>query len=94
MIDYWRGARQFVRVRPNRQGRSQLESVRLLLGLREGRVVCWSADGGEEIVNLTAIAQACEAEAQARQAAEAALAEAQARIRALEAQPRRNGSQQ
>jgi Uma2 family endonuclease len=94
VVGYRRGARRFLRMRPDRQGRLFLEAVRLLLGLQEERAVCWDADSGEEIGGLTAMAQARDAEVQARRAAEAALAEAQARLRALEAQLRRNGSQQ
>ena len=60
-------------------------------GLRDERAVCWDADTGEEIGDLSAMVQARDAEAQARQAAEAALAEAQARIRELEARVRRGG---
>lgn len=87
LIGYRRGARKYVRMRPLRQGRLLLEPVRLWLGLRDERAVCWDADTGEEILNLTATTQA-------RAAAEAALAEALARIRELEEQRRRNGSQQ
>lgn len=86
-IAYRRGARKYLRLRPDRQGRLLLEPVRLLIGLRENRAVCWDADSGEEIGNLTAMAQA-------RQAAESALAEAQARIRVLEAQLRRQAKPQ
>ncbi|HTT85372.1 MAG TPA: Uma2 family endonuclease [Rhizomicrobium sp.] len=115
LVGYRRGARKYLRMRPDRQGRLLLAPVRLLLGLREERVVCWDGDSGEEIGNLTDMAQARnvaeaaldaeaqarqaaeanrDAEAQAREAAEAALAEAQARIRALEAQLRREANQQ
>lgn len=101
VIGYRRGARKYLRMRPDRQGRLLLEPVRLLLGLRDERAVCWNADTGEAIGGLIAMAQARDAteaaradEARAREAAEAALAEAQARLRALEAQLRRNGSQQ
>jgi Uma2 family endonuclease len=87
LIGYRRGARKYLRMRPTAQGRLLLEPVRLSLGLRDERAVCWDADSGEEIGDLTAMAQA-------RRAAEAALAEAQERLRALEAQLRRNGSQQ
>lgn len=82
LIGYRRGARKYVRLRADRQGRLLLPPVRLLLGLREERVVCWDADSGEEIGDLTAMAQA-------RDAAASALADAQARIRELEAQLRR-----
>ena len=94
VVGYRRGARKYLGMRSDRQGRLLLEPVRLLLGLKDERAVCWDADSGEEIGGFAAMAQAREAEAQARRAAEAALAEAQARLRALEAQLRRNGSQQ
>ena len=93
-IGYRRGARKFLHIRPDRQDRLLIEPVRLLLGLRDERAVCWDADRGEEIGGFAAMAQAREAETQARRDAEAALAEAQARLRALEAQLRRNGSEQ
>ncbi|MHB1424709.1 MAG: Uma2 family endonuclease [Gemmataceae bacterium] len=66
-IDYRRGARNYLRMRPDRQGRLLLTPVRLLLGLREERVVCWDADNGEEIGNLTATAQALRAAQDARE---------------------------
>jgi Uma2 family endonuclease len=80
LIGYRRGARKYLRMCPDGQGRLLLEPVRLLLGLRDERVVCWDADAGQEIGDLTATAQA--------------LREAQARIRALEAQLRREAGQQ
>jgi Uma2 family endonuclease len=83
VIGYRRGARKYLRMRLDRQGR-----------LQDERAVCWDADSGEEVGGFAAMAQARQAEAQARRAAEAALAEAQARLRALEAQLRRNGNQQ
>jgi colicin import membrane protein len=108
LIGYRRGARKYLRMRPDRQGRLLLPPVRLLVGLREERVVCWDAGSGEEIGNLTAMVQARDAaeaarqnaeaarnaEAQAREVTEAALAEAQTRIRELEAQLHRNANQQ
>ncbi len=87
VVGYRRGARKYLRLRSDRRGRLLLEPVRLLLGLKDERVACWDADSGEEVGDL-------KTQAQARQAAEAALAEAQARLRALEAQLRRNGSRQ
>jgi Uma2 family endonuclease len=99
VIGYRRGARKYLRLRSDRQGRLLLEPVRLLLGLKDERAKCWDADSEEEIGDLVAMAQARDAteaaraaEARAREAAEAALAEAQARLRELEAQLRRNGS--
>ena len=87
VIGYRGGTRKYLRMRPDRQGRLLLEPVRLLLGFQDERVVCWDADTGKEIGDFTAATQA-------RDAAEAALAEAQARLRALEAQLRHNGSLQ
>jgi colicin import membrane protein len=94
LICYRRGPRKYGRIRPDAQGRVLLKPLRLLVGLRDERVVCWDADMGEEIGDLTAMAQARDAEAQARQAeaqarhvAEAAL-DAEARARQAEAQAR------
>jgi Uma2 family endonuclease len=95
LVGYRRGVRKYAHLPLDDQGRLPLEPVRLLMGLRDEKVVCWDADTGEEIQNFTAMAQARQAaetaltsEAQARQAAEAALAAAQARIRELEARER------
>lgn len=87
LIGYRRGARKYLPLRPNRQGRLLLEPVRLLVGLRDERVVCWDADVGKEIGDFIATAEARDdaeagraAEAQARRAAEAqGQADAQAR---------------
>lgn len=84
IVGYRRGARKYVAMPLDGQGRLLLEPVRLLMGLRDEKVVCWDADTGEEISNFTAMAQA-------RQAAEAALAEALARLRELEARGRNGG---
>ncbi len=96
LIGYRRGARKYVRLRLDAQGRLLLTPARLWLGLRDERAVCWDADTEEEIGDLTTAIQtlraaqaAREAETQARRAAEEALAAAQARIRELEAQARR-----
>lgn len=108
LIGYRRGARKYLHLRLDRQGRLLLEPVRLLLGFRDERAVCWDADTGKEISDFITTAQARDAaevaraaEARAREdaeaardAAEATLAETQACLRALEAQLRRNGSQQ
>lgn len=88
LIGYRRGARKYVRMRPDRQGRLLLEPVRLWLGLRDERAVFWDAGSGKEMLDLMATAQARDAEARARADAEAALAEAQARLRELEARLR------
>lgn len=91
LIGYRRGARKYLRMRPDTQGRVLLEPVRLMLGLRDERAVCWDADTDKEIDDLATTAQALrEAQAalrtatQERRAAQAAFeAETQAR-RALE----------
>lgn len=97
LVGYQRGARKYVPLPLDSQGRLLLAPVRLLVGLRDERVVCWDADTEEEIQDFTGMAQtlqttesALAAEAQARAVAEAALAAAQARIRELEAR-RDNG---
>jgi hypothetical protein len=70
----------YERLEPDAQGRLWLEPVRVWLGVKGSQVVCYDGDTGEEIGDYTAMAQAREVEAQARQAAEArAVAEAQAR---------------
>jgi Uma2 family endonuclease len=106
LIGYRRGARKYLRMRPDRQGRLLLEPVRLLLGLRDGRATFWDADSGEVLGNLAAMAEARDAESRARrkaeadrdaeanvrEATEATLIEAQARIRELEAQLRRQAN--
>jgi Uma2 family endonuclease len=65
VIGYRREARKYLRMRLDRQGLLLLEPVRLLLGLKDERVVCWDADSGEEVADF-------KAQAQARQAAEVA----------------------
>jgi Uma2 family endonuclease len=84
LVGYRRGPRKYVAMPQDEQGRLLLEPVRLLMGLRDERVVCWDADTGNEISGFTQMAQAC-------QAAEAALAAAEARIRELEARARNGG---
>jgi colicin import membrane protein len=49
IVGYRRGARKYVRLPLDAQDRLLLEPVRLLMGLRDERVVCWDADNGEEI---------------------------------------------
>ena len=67
IVGYRRGTRKYVPMPLDEQGRLLLEPVRLLMGLRDERVVCWDADTGEEIPNLTdAIARIRELEARAR----------------------------
>jgi colicin import membrane protein len=77
ILGYRRGTRKYVPMPLDEQGRLLLEPVRLLMGLREERVVCWDADTGEEIRDFTQMAQA--------------LADAMARIRELEASGRSSG---
>jgi colicin import membrane protein len=96
LIGYRRGARRYARLRADGQGRVLLAPLRLLVGLRDKRVVCWDADSGEELGDWLAMDQARrraeasrDAEAQARRDAEAALAEAQALLRELQTQTRR-----
>jgi Uma2 family endonuclease len=84
IIGYRRGTRKYVTMPLDEQGRLLLEPVRLRMGLREQRVVCWDADTGEEVEDFTAMAQA-------RQEAETALAVALARIRELESRGRNGG---
>lgn len=72
LVYYRRGARRFVRVPPDEQGRVLLEPVRLLVGLRDNRVVCWDADTGEEIGDITALDRDRQAAEQGRQIAEQA----------------------
>ncbi|HTU22301.1 MAG TPA: Uma2 family endonuclease [Gemmataceae bacterium] len=87
IVGYRRGSRKYVPLPLDEQGRLLLEPVRLLMGLRDERVICWDADTGEEIADFAQLAQAHQqteaarlAEAQARQQAEARLlAETQAR---------------
>jgi hypothetical protein len=61
-----------------------LKAVRLWLGLRDGRVVCWEENSEKEIKSLTEVYRELEAAKQSRRVLEAALAEAQARLRELE----------
>lgn len=84
VIGYRRGAGKYVRIRSEWQGRLLLKPVRLWLGLRDERVVCWEENSEKEIKGLAEVYRELEAEKQARHAAEAALAEAQARLRELE----------
>jgi colicin import membrane protein len=87
IVGYRRGSRKYVPLPLDEQGRLLLEPVRLLMGLRDERVVCWDADTGEAIADFVQMAQARQdveaqliAETQARQQAEAArIAETQAR---------------
>ncbi len=92
LLGYRRGRRGYVRMRGDAQGRLRLSSLGLLVGLREGRVVCWDTETGEEIGDLLTTTEQRDAEAQARREAEAALFAAQARIRDLESQTRRKPS--
>lgn len=80
LIGYRRGARKYLRMRADAQGRLFLEPVRLWLGLRDERAVFWDADSGKEMLGLADTVQA--------------LHEAEVRIRELEARLRRNNGQQ
>ncbi|HTU89128.1 MAG TPA: Uma2 family endonuclease [Gemmataceae bacterium] len=77
IVGYRRGTRKYVPMPLDEQGRLLLEPVRLLVGLREERVVCWDADTDKKIPDFTQMAQA--------------LTDAQARIRELEARGRNGG---
>jgi Uma2 family endonuclease len=77
LLGYRFGPRRYVPLPLDEQGRLLLEPVKLLLGMRDNRVVCFDAVTGQEIGDLTS-------QVRARLAAESALAEAQARIRELE----------
>ncbi len=101
LVGYRRGRRAYVPMTPDEQGRLFIEPLRLFIGMRDERIVCFDATTGEEIPDLTGMAQARQqaeqaraAEAQARQQAEQErAAEAQARqqaeqARAAEAQAR------
>jgi colicin import membrane protein len=67
IVGYRRGTRKYVSIPLDEQGRLLLEPVRLLMGLRDDRVVCWDADTGEEIPDFAdAMARLRELEARAR----------------------------
>lgn len=82
LLGYQRGPRKFEAMPLDEQGRLRLESVGLLLGLRDDFPVFFDIATGEAIPDYAEMAQA-------RQTAEAALAAAQARIQELEAQVQR-----
>lgn len=86
---YRRTPRGYEPIPLEESGRLLLEPLRLYLGLRENRVVCFDADTGEEIGDYAAVTYARQdAERRAREEAEArALAEQ--RVRDLEAELRR-----
>lgn len=52
IVGYRRGRRKYELLPLDEQGRLLLEPVRMLVGLREERVVCWNADTGKEFPNL------------------------------------------
>jgi Uma2 family endonuclease len=98
IVGYRRGPRKYVPMPQDERGRLLLEGLRLRIGLREDRVVCWDADTDEEIGDFTqAMREYHEAEAarlaemQARREAEAALAAALARVQELEAKAGKHG---
>ena len=69
IIGYRRGTRKYVSVPLDEQDRLLMGPVRLLMGLREERVVCWDAGTGEAIPDFTdAMARLRELEARARSA--------------------------
>jgi Uma2 family endonuclease len=80
LLAFERGARRWRRMRL-RRGRVWLDVVQLWLGVENGRVVCWDAEGRE----ILAYSELGEAHA----AAEQALQEAAERIRQLEEENRR-----
>lgn len=82
LLGYQRGSRKYEAMPLDDQGRLRLESVGLLLGLRDDFPVFFDIATGNAIDDYPEMAQA-------RQAAEAALAAAQARIQELEAQVQR-----
>jgi Uma2 family endonuclease len=90
LLGYRRGRGRYVTMRLDAQGRLPLAQVGVLLALRANLAVCYDAQTGEEILDLSAMADARQeaeavraAEAQARQEAEAArAAEARARLEA------------
>lgn len=53
IVGYRRGARKYAAMPLDAQGRLLLEPVRLRMGLRDECLVCWDADTGEEIPDLT-----------------------------------------
>jgi Uma2 family endonuclease len=96
LLGYQRGPRKYEAMSQDERGRLLLEPVGLLLGLREDdRPVCFDAATGKEMVDYVEMAQARDAEAKARRAAEVQAAEQRARAqtaeesREMEAQARR-----
>jgi Uma2 family endonuclease len=81
ILGYRRGQRGYERLALNRQGRLWLEPVGLWLGQEEGRVACYDTQGNR-LGDYAEMAQARQAEEQARAAAEE-------RVRQLEAELRR-----
>lgn len=77
LVCYRRTTKGFVRMPLDAQGRVLLKPLGLLLGLRDGLVVCYDAATGEKLRDYTA-------ECQARQAAEARLREVEEALRRLQ----------
>lgn len=87
LIGYRRGARKYLRMRADGQGRLLLEPLRLWLGLRDERAVCWDADTDKEIDDWATTVQALReaqaalsAQTQERRSVEAALRQTQAAL--------------
>ena len=81
LVGYRHAKKEYESLTPDDQGRLHMESVGLLIGLRDERVVCWDDRTGEELENFTAVSRA-------RQQAVKELAVARARIAELEARER------
>jgi Uma2 family endonuclease len=76
LIGYQRRPRQYAKLPPEDGGRLWLEPIGVYLGVRDGRVVAYDGDTGEELGDYTAVSAALEAE-QARAAEAETRAEAE-----------------
>jgi Uma2 family endonuclease len=83
ILHRWAAARYEV-VPPDDQGRFLLDPVRVLVGMRENRVVCYDAATGKEFGDYAAVATAGQAAEEARKAAEEARKAAEDHARAAE----------
>lgn len=93
---YRRGRKAYRPVPLDEQGRVRIDALGLLLGMHDGRLVCYDADTGEELGDYQHVTEARQREAEARQAAERqtqreanARQAAEQRVRELEAELRR-----
>ena len=93
IVGYRRGSRKYVLMPLDAQGCLLLEPMRLRMGLRDERVVCWDEDTGEAIPDFVHMAQARQqaesariAEMQARQQADAERQQADAERQRAEAE--------